>query len=138
MDQPERSFCRGLKRLEPEPEGVTISEVHELLNLSPETIQAVFFSSVSNLRFLLFRGVNFDIMLPNDGLSYDHERKSEILLFAAQMEAYLDLRFRSGSRSCADWSCYMVFHEGDAFFTTFPYGRKGRGSSGSAQSNSAR
>jgi hypothetical protein len=43
MDQPKRSFCRGLKRLEPEPEGVTTPEVHELLNLSPETIQAVFF-----------------------------------------------------------------------------------------------
>ena len=30
------------------------------------------------------------------------------------------------------------FMTGDAFFTTFPYGRKGRGSSGSAPGNSAR
>jgi hypothetical protein len=68
MDQPNGSFARGLKRLEPEPEGVTTPEVHELKPL-PWTIRPVFLAQVPTLRFLFLRGVDFDIILPIDGLS---------------------------------------------------------------------
>jgi hypothetical protein len=70
MVQPKRSFAATLRDWNLNQRG-KLRLKGTNFNLSPETIGQPFSAQVPALRFLFLRGADFDIMLPNDGLSQD-------------------------------------------------------------------